>query len=175
MDSYDMQRLEKYNAAKEVIKEHCQFLDCEFEGSCKDCPYPLSRVRCDDETEYLKQILAPDEASVLGQMDIGDYVEIPKTPTVYLAGKMTGLVNYKALFDIYTRVLSNTGYAVFNPATLPVGLEYEDYFPICFKMIDVAKHVVLMPNWVNSPGAKREKEYAESKGYKVTYLEGGVS
>ncbi len=113
--------------------------------------------------------------NIPGQFEITDYVEIPKAPTVYLAGKMTGLVNYKALFDIYTRILKGSGYAVFNPATLPAGLDYEDYFPICFKMIDAAKHVALMPNWVDSPGANREKAYAESKGYKITYLEGGVS
>lgn len=166
--------MESYNKARETIKEYCQFEDCQ-EESCKDCPYPLSTIRCGEEADYLKKILATDGTSIPGQMGIEDYVEIPKTPTVYLAGKMTGLVNYKALFDIYTRVLSNTGYAVFNPATLPAGLDYESYFPICYAMIDAAKHVVLMPNWVDSPGATREKEYAESKGYKVTYLEGGVS
>lgn len=109
-----------------------------------------------------------------GQMSVEEYVEIPKAPAVYLAGKISGLINYKALFDIYTRVLTSSGYAVFNPATLPEGLDYEAYFPVCFSMIDAAKHVALMPNWKDSPGAKREKEYAECKGYKVTYLEGGV-
>lgn len=121
-----------------------------------------------------KETIKPIE-NIPGQAHIEDYVEIPKTPTVYLAGKMTGLVNYKALFDIHARLLSASGYAVFNPATLPPGLDYESYFPICFIMIDTAKHVALMPNWKDSPGATREKEYAESKGYKITYLEGGVS
>jgi hypothetical protein len=121
-----------------------------------------------------KEISKPIE-NIPGQIEITEYIEIPKKPTVYLAGKMTGLNNYKALFDIHARVLSNSGYAVFNPATLPVGLDYEEYFPICFMMIDTAKHIALMPNWKDSPGAKREKEYAESKGYEITYLEGGVS
>lgn len=121
-----------------------------------------------------KEISKPIE-NIPGQIDISEYIEIPKTPTVYLAGKMTGLINYRALFDIHARILSASGYAVFNPATLPPGLDYESYFPICFLMIDTAKHVALMPNWKDSPGATREKEYAESKGYKITYLEGGVS
>jgi hypothetical protein len=42
---------------------------------------------------------------------------------------------------------------------------------VCFAMIDVCECVYLMDNWMDSPGARREKEYAESKK-KIIFCEG---
>lgn len=42
-----------------------------------------------------------------------------------------------------------------NPAMLPKGFEYEEYMRVCFAMIDVCEAVCLLPNWTDSPGAKK--------------------
>ena len=50
---------------------------------------------------------------------------------------------------------------------LPEGMEPGDYMRICFSMIDCADVVVLLPDWVESAGAKLERAYAEKIGKEV--------
>ena len=45
---------ERYYQAREIIKEFCQFEDCQ-DGDCKECPYPLSTIRCSEEWELKKR------------------------------------------------------------------------------------------------------------------------
>lgn len=44
---------ERYYQAREIIKEFCQFEDCQ-EENCEECPYPLSTIRCGEEWEFKK-------------------------------------------------------------------------------------------------------------------------
>lgn len=39
-----------YYQAREIIKQYCQNEDCTED--CKECTYPLSAIRCGEETEY---------------------------------------------------------------------------------------------------------------------------
>lgn len=90
---------------------------------------------------------------------------------VYIAGKMTGLPNYHERFNQVETELKKHGHAVMNPARMTDGFSYEDYMKVCFSMIDVCDMIYLMDNWIDSPGATREKVYAETNK-KLVYCEG---
>lgn len=67
-------------------------------------------------------------------------------------------------FHRWARIIGKRGYAVLNPATLPLGMEYGDYMHICYGMVDVADGIFLLDGWRDSPGAKAEYDYALAKG-----------
>lgn len=83
---------------------------------------------------------------------------------IYIAGKITGLDNYKELFDKKEKELLEQGHKVLNPTILPEGFEYSEYMNICFAMIDVCEKVYLLNNYENSKGACMELGYAIAKG-----------
>jgi nucleoside 2-deoxyribosyltransferase len=86
---------------------------------------------------------------------------------VYIAGKITGLDNYKELFAAKEKELTGLGYSVINPAILPIGFEHHEYMHICYSMIDVCDMVVFLDNWSDSVGAKLEMAYAFKLGKAV--------
>ncbi len=79
---------------------------------------------------------------------------------VYLSGKITGDENFIEKFKEAEEKLKEKGHKVMNPAILPPGFEYEEYMKICFVMIDQCDILAFLPDWEDSPGAKREIEYA---------------
>lgn len=80
-------------------------------------------------------------------------------PICYISGPMTGMedFNRKAFFEV-AGFLGNT-YTVLNPATLPNGLEYEDYMRIDLAMVSVSNVLFLLPGREDSNGARRELEH----------------
>ena len=78
---------------------------------------------------------------------------------IYLAGSITDDPNYKNKFDEAEEYLKSLGYTVLNPTVLPEGMPYEDYFPICFAMIDVADCMVVIDGIGTSNGVKMEIDY----------------
>lgn len=90
---------------------------------------------------------------------------------IYIAGKITGLKNYKENFSKAEEKLKNSGHLCMNPSTLSEGFPWEIYMPICYKMIDACDTVYLLKNWTDSKGAKLEFEYAKSKNMKILYEE----
>ena len=83
-----------------------------------------------------------------------------KAKKVYLSGKITGDIGFKKKFKEAEQKLKAKGHKVMNPAILPEGFEYEEYMAICFAMIDQCNILAFLPDWEDSPGAKREIEYA---------------
>lgn len=79
---------------------------------------------------------------------------------IYVAGKITGLENYKELFSKVAEQLESEGHSVMNPAVLPSGFTQDNYMAICYTMIDVCEAVYFLENWVDSKEAKMEFEYA---------------
>ena len=90
---------------------------------------------------------------------------------VYIAGKITGLTNYKELFDIAAKELNSKGYATMNPSLMTGGFEWDEYMHVYFAMIDVCTTCYFLSNWKYSKGAKLEHEYAIVKGKHIEYQE----
>lgn len=82
----------------------------------------------------------------------------------YIAGKVTGLKNYKSFFNVIEKQLIAQGHLVMNPAILPEGFPWESYMPICYAMIDACDAVYMLDNWRDSEGAKLEYDYAVDHG-----------
>ena len=90
---------------------------------------------------------------------------------IYIAGKITGLDNFKENFDIAEEKLIKEGYAVMNPSVLNAGFEHYEYMRVCYAMMDTCDSVYFLRNWTDSKGAKMEMTRAIEKGLKII-LEG---
>ena len=84
--------------------------------------------------------------------------------TIYLAGKITGNPNYKEDFEAAERALTEAGERVMNPAILPFGWGYDSYIEITLAMLGECDVICLLPNWTDSPGARRELMNALVRG-----------
>lgn len=88
---------------------------------------------------------------------------------VYIAGKITGLENYKEKFADAEKELAEKGYLCMNPSILNEGFEWKEYMHICLSMLDVCNTIYLLDNWQQSEGAKTELQYAIKKNKKIIY------
>lgn len=81
--------------------------------------------------------------------------------TIYIAGKMSGKADYgRAEFNEAEKRLTEQGYIVLNPASLPVGLPEKAYMPICLAMLEAADAIYVLEGWQDSRGANLEFDYA---------------
>lgn len=95
--------------------------------------------------------------------------------TIYIAGGITGVEDYKARFAAAKRMLLREGEdrpismehyygtpradKVLNPAELPDGWPGEVYMDVCLAMIRAADLVAFLPGWEQSRGASLEMQY----------------
>ena len=117
--------------------------------------------------EYIRVVSKQRPAKRAFNMQVGAHLR------VYIAGKITGDVNYREKFSKAEQALTAMGHCVLNPAHLPEGMEQGDYMRICFSMIDCADCVVLLPDWRESSGARLERAYAEKIGKEVVVADQG--
>jgi len=87
----------------------------------------------------------------------------------YIAGKITGLKNYKDNFNKAEEKLKDAGHLCMNPSILPEGFPWEIYMPICYSMIDACDCIYMLKNWADSRGAKLELEYAKGNNKQIIY------
>ena len=90
---------------------------------------------------------------------------------VYLAGAISNDPNYKEKFDNAEKKLEDLGFKVINPTKIPYDLEYDDYFPICYSLIDISDYIVVLDY---SKGVAKELNYNRNKKEKIK-LKNGTS
>lgn len=90
---------------------------------------------------------------------------------IYIAGKITGLKNYRENFNRAEEKLKAEGHLCMNPSVLAEGFPWEVYMPICYAMIDACECVYMLKNWTDSKGAKMELEYARNNRKAIIYEE----
>ncbi|MFB5192773.1 DUF4406 domain-containing protein [Alicyclobacillus fastidiosus] len=81
---------------------------------------------------------------------------------MYISGPMSGLPNFNRLaFNVAAKALRDAGHEVFNPAELdiPDGT-WGHYMREALKGMLDCDHVMLLPGWGNSTGAKIEVDLA---------------
>lgn len=95
---------------------------------------------------------------------------------IYVAGKVTGEFPYycKYKFGYAATKLRKEGHKVISPMELGAAFEkdqfdYEDIMAVCFASIDICDAVYMLEDWHNSPGARREHEYAINSGKEIIY------
>ena len=88
---------------------------------------------------------------------------------IYIAGKITGLKDYKDHFNKAEAELTKKGYKCMNPSILPEGFPWEIYMPICYAMIDACNAIYMLKNWIDSKGAKLEFDYEKSKNKEIIF------
>lgn len=88
---------------------------------------------------------------------------------IYIAGKITGLENFKEVFEKAEKELTLQGYTVMNPARLNKGFSHEEYMKICYAMIDACDKVYMLKNAIDSKGAIMEHQYAMKNNKKIIY------
>jgi hypothetical protein len=90
--------------------------------------------------------------------------------TIYVSGPMTGYDNFnRAAFHKAANNLTDHGYNVLNPATLPDGLTQAQYMSICQPMVLCSDAIYMLSGWQNSDGAKAELALANKLQINVVY------
>lgn len=81
---------------------------------------------------------------------------------IYIAGKITGDLDYKAKFHKSEEKLRRMGHSVMNPAWICASPEFEwkDYMQVSGTMLDVCDGVLFLKDWLLSKGAREEMERA---------------
>jgi hypothetical protein len=86
--------------------------------------------------------------------------EITMHKNIYIAGKITGLENFKEKFEAAETDLKERGFIPMNPAKLNSGFSHAEYMHICYAMIDICDSVYMLLDWEESKGAVMEYNYA---------------
>ena len=96
----------------------------------------------------------------------------------YIAGKITGLDNYKEVFARAESYLKLRGHTTVNPTGLYNILgdkfEHHEYMHICYSLIDLCDFVYCLDNWKDSKGARLEVEYAKAKNKIIVEMENTI-
>lgn len=85
--------------------------------------------------------------------------------SIYIAGPMTGIPELnRPAFNEVEKELTGHGYAVLNPAAMPLGLQESSYMDICLAMVRAADSLHMLKGWQNSEGAMTEYLYTKKLG-----------
>lgn len=91
-------------------------------------------------------------------------MDVVEKKVIYIAGRISGVPDYKANFAEVAALLKGMGFAVLNPAELPPALGNARAMKVCLEMIDQADAVFFAPGWTGSVGAQLEMAYCKYTG-----------
>lgn len=91
---------------------------------------------------------------------------------VYLSGPMTGVENYKDIFNQYEKRLTDLGFTVFNPAWFDYkkGWSYDEILDLDLAALQKCEAIFMLPGWEKSKGACIEYGYALAKGINIMHV-----
>lgn len=102
--------------------------------------------------------------------------------TMYIAGPITGVTDFKARFERAKLEVVQLGYAPVSPCDIVKGFEdtgSEEIWLACMKLDIPAllqcDGIYLLRGWENSRGARLEKLIADGLGLTILYQEEGES
>ncbi len=94
-----------------------------------------------------------------------------KREKVYISGQITGLEKtaYMALFGKVEKILEHEGYEAVSPVRFtefenPESMEWQDFMRRDIKLLCNCDCIFLLPNWMESKGARLEATIAEALG-----------
>lgn len=93
---------------------------------------------------------------------------------IYIAGKITGLSKeeYQKAFAEAEALIISMGHTPINPLNhVPQNIPYDDQMHICYSLIDISQAVMMLENWVDSPGATKELIHAATQEKKILYYD----
>ena len=92
---------------------------------------------------------------------VADMKQAIKSGVCYISGPISGMENYKEIFAEAENLLFAAGMIAINPAYMPEGLPYDDYFPTCYAQIGISNALCFLPDYAKSTGAAREAKRAQ--------------
>lgn len=133
----------------------------EWSSTCDQCFRPRSignHAKCSKLRQAANQRVTPEV--------------LPANTTmrrIYISGPMTGLpdFNYPA-FNAEAARLRELGYHVENPAENPPQETWEAYMAVCIPQMLTCNTIALLPGWMESRGALRERHAAFQHGITIT-------
>ena len=93
---------------------------------------------------------------------------------IYIAGKITGLEKevYSKAFNEAEELIKQMGHTPINPIKIvPQELSYDDQMHLCLALVDISEAVMMLDNWVDSPGATKELILAATQEKKILYYD----
>jgi hypothetical protein len=104
---------------------------------------------------------------------------MPRRPTLYIAGPMSGLPGYnRPAFEAAQRALRHAGYDVQSPHTIDAGGEERSwtwYMRRAIRLLLECDGVALLVGWQESPGASMERYVAQRIGMRCERVEDWIA
>ena len=87
---------------------------------------------------------------------------------LFISGKITGDPNYREKFEDAERLLIARGYEAVNPAKENMeGMTYRECINRTLHMLSECHGILLLSDWLISPGARLECMYAQTVGMPI--------
>jgi hypothetical protein len=109
----------------------------------------------------------------------GTYIAGPMSPSSFgLEETPPGWDWNHPMFHRIAAVYREAGHEVINPAEVDAEAgdagehAWDFYLRRDIKILADCDHIVMLPGWINSKGARLEHHIAEELGMEITYLEG---
>lgn len=100
--------------------------------------------------------------------------DVQPAERVYISGAVTGKPRQKTKrkFGQAERYIKALGYCPVNPLKngLPKSATWEQHMEIDFALLAMSERVLMLPDWEDSRGARRELKEAVKLGKKITFL-----